>query len=280
VKRALSAEQIQNPLRPLGNVGQVVDFLQKKYTERVQSAYKRTKVNEAPPFSRVFWHIGKKEVVHTDRSIRCNTLPGSKSLYSIMGFSETDPTLLRTHAMSYFCIPCVDGDWANCVNSSHIQGWDIVRLVPESTSTVAAQIEQMDDESNWVHDGVSLELGDLVLIGDNFMIPVEEDNEDGVDFYILQCTRSKFMLKESLHCPWGGIFAPGDEVIKAKYFKKHGRGDKTYVFCDKAVKAHVDAHLVRACKFPMVLASHRVKDSPVYKMSSNSMRLCEDALQD
>jgi hypothetical protein len=80
----------------------------------------------------------------------------------------------------------------------------------------------MNNESNCVHDGVSLELGDLVLIGDNFMILVEEDNKDGVDFYILQCTRSKFMLEESLYCPWGGIFAPGDEVIKAKYFKKHG----------------------------------------------------------
>jgi hypothetical protein len=27
VKRALSVEQIQNPLRPLGNAGQVIDFL-------------------------------------------------------------------------------------------------------------------------------------------------------------------------------------------------------------------------------------------------------------
>jgi hypothetical protein len=109
----------------------------------------------------------------------------------------------------------------------------------------------MDDETNWVHDGISLELGDLVVLGDNFMIHVEEENEDGVDFYILQCTRSKFELQEPLHCPWSGIFALGDEVIKAKYFKKHRRGDKTYVFCNKAVDVHVDAHLVRACKFPM-----------------------------
>jgi hypothetical protein len=39
-----------------------------------------------------------------------------------------------------------------------------------------------------VHDGVSLELGDLVVLGDNFMIPAKEENEDGFDFYILQCT--------------------------------------------------------------------------------------------
>jgi hypothetical protein len=204
VKRALSAEQIQNPLRPLANAAQVVDFLQEKYTERVQSSYKRTKMNTAPPLSRVFWHIGEKEVVHSDRSIRCNTLPGSKSLYSIMGFSEIDPTLLRTRALSCFCIPCVDGDWANCLNLSHVQGWNVERLVPERATSVAAQMEEIDDEGNWVHDGVSLELGDLVEVGDNFMIPAEEENEDSVDFYILQCTRSKFEVQGPLDCPWGG----------------------------------------------------------------------------
>jgi hypothetical protein len=41
-------------------------------------------------------------------------------------------------------------------------------------------------------------------------------------------------------------------VICGKYFKKYGRGDKSYVVCDKVV----DAHLVRACKFLMVLATH------------------------
>ena len=110
-------------------------------------------------------------------------------------------------------------------------------------------------------------------MGDNFMIPAEEENEDGVDYYILQCTRSKFELQEPLQCPWGGVFAVGDEVLRAKYFKKHGRGDKTYVFCDRAVDAHVDAHLARACKFPMVLAAHRAKGSLVYKMSSESVRV-------
>jgi hypothetical protein len=98
-----------------------------------------------------------------------------------------------------------------------------------------------------VHDGVSLKLGDLVLIDDNFMIPAEKDNEDGVDFYVLQCTRSKFLLEEPLHCPWDGIFVPRDEVIKEKYFKKHAHGDKTYVFYDKAIETHVDAYLVRPC---------------------------------
>lgn len=277
VKRALTAEQIMNPARPLQNAAQVVSFLDEKYSRRVASSYNKSRLT---PISRVFWHIEDDKVNHEDRSIRCKTLPASKALYSIMGFSETDPTLLMTRALSCFCIPCVDGDWANCENATHVQEWDVKRLVPESASAVAEHVAEVDDEDNWVHDGVSTELGDFVEVGDNFMIPAEEDNEDGVEFYILQCTRRKFELQEPLNCPWGGVFSVGDEIIRGKYFKKYGRGDKTYIFCDKAVEAHVDTNLVRACKFPMVLASHMVKGSPVYKMSSETMRMCEDALRE
>jgi hypothetical protein len=57
--------------------------------------------------------------------------------------------------------------------------------------------------------------------------------------------------------PWGGgSFNVGNDVICGKYFKKYGRDDKSYVFCDKAVDAHVDAHLVQVCKSPMVLATY------------------------
>ena len=52
------------------------------------------------------------------------------------------------------------------------------------------------------------------------------------------------------------------------------------MLCDKAVAAHVEAHLVQACKFPMVLASHRVKGSFVYKVSYETQQICEDALRE
>lgn len=102
----------------------------------------------------------------------------------------------------------------------------------------------MDNEAKWVYDGISEDIGDLVEIGDNFMIPTEEDNEDGVEYYILECVAKKFVLQESMTSPWGGIFRVGDAVIRAKYFKKYGRGEKTYVLCDKALDTHVEAHLV------------------------------------
>jgi hypothetical protein len=253
VKRALRAEQIQNPLQPLQNAVLVVEFLEEKYTKRVASSYQQS---TTPPLSRVFWHIGEKEVDHHDKNVKCNTLPGSKNLYSIMGFSMSDPTLLQTRALSCFCVPFINGQWGGCENPSHVQDWEVQRLVPVNCRAIAEQIAEMDNEENWMHDGVSVQIGDLVEIGDNFMVPAAEENDDRVEYYILQCQRSKFVLDEALTYPWGGNFNVGDEVIHGKYFKKYGRGDKSYVFCDKAVDAHVDAHLVRACKFPMVLATH------------------------
>ena len=202
VKRALAVEQIENPLRPLRNAAEVVDFLEEKYTEHVPSSYAQATI---PPLSRVFWLIGDTDIDHADNSIKCHTLPGSKSLYSISGFSITDPTLLRTRELSCFCIPCIDGDWTHCKNFAHVQEWRVQRLQPFSATAVAQQIEEMDDEANWVYDGISEEVGDLVEIGDNFMIPAEEGNEDGVEYYILQCVAKKFVLQESMTCPWGGI---------------------------------------------------------------------------
>ena len=167
-KKALRTEQIRNPLRPLQNAEHVVQYLKENYSERVASTYTQSKTN---PISRVFWNIREFEVDHRDSTLKCCTLPGSKSLYSIMGFSLTDPTLIRTRELSCFCIPCIDGNWNDCENSSYVQEWKIQRLNPFSASSLAPQIAMLDDEANWIHDGVSVEIGDLVGVGDNFMIP-------------------------------------------------------------------------------------------------------------
>jgi hypothetical protein len=36
-----------------------------------------------------------------------------------------------------------------------------------------------------VHDGVSVQIGDLVEVGDNFMVPTTDENDNGVEYYIL-----------------------------------------------------------------------------------------------
>ena len=40
-------------------------------------------------------------------------------------------------------------------------------------------------------------MSDLLNVGDNFVVPTEIGNEEGVDFYVLQCQIPKFKVVES-----------------------------------------------------------------------------------
>jgi len=53
-----------------------------------------------------------------------------------------------------------------------------------------------------------------------------------------------------------------------------------YVYCDKVGDVHVDAHLVWACKFFAILAAYKAKGICMYKLSTKSQRVSEDALQE
>ena len=255
-----------------------MEYLKENYSIHVGSSYMQSKTK---PISRVFWNIGEFEVDHRDSSVKCRILLRSKSLLSFMRFSLTKPTLTRTCELLCFCISYVDGNWNDYENSSHVQEWKVQGLNWfRARTSMDLQIALLDDEANWIHDGMSMEIGDLDGVDDNFMIPTESQNKDGMDYYILQCQCSKFMLQELLTCPWGGVFSAGGEVIQAKYNKKYGRGDKTYVFYNRFVDVHINAHLVRACKFPMLLAAYRINRSPIYKIIVESKKICEGVLRD
>jgi len=43
----------------------------------------------------------------------------------------------------------------------------------------------------------------LLQIGDNFVVVAKEGNEEGVDFYILQCQQTKHVVQEPFTCAWG-----------------------------------------------------------------------------
>jgi len=88
-------------------------------------------------------------------------------------------------------------------------------------------------------------------------------------------------LTSPLQCPWGGNFDASEYVIEGTYYKKFSRGEDTYQYLDKSVTAHVDAHLVQACKFNMKQASYRVKGGePVYKISSEVLEVIHQSLRE
>lgn len=278
VKRALRAHQIQHPEDELANAQQCVNFLKTKFSHRVPSS---SDILREVPISREFWHIGIGDV---DRSNewKCKTIPGSRQFHSILGCSQADPTLLMVRDLACFCAPCINQEWVNCEQKSHVAGWRVVRLRPNNVMVVQEQIDAHDDPEHWVHDGEDEEDGcsaDLLQVGDNFMIPAPPDNDEGVEFYVLQCQKAKFEVHEDFLCPWGEDFEKGDFVVAGTYYQKYGRGSNTYVYLAESRLAHISAHLVKAIKFPMILQPHVLRgDTAVYKMSAETTDMIKQTL--
>ncbi len=72
-------------------------------------------------------------------------------------------------------------------------------------------------------------MGDLIHIGDNFAIIVEEGNQEDVDFYILQCQRIKHVIRKAFTYAWGCSFEVDDYVVVGTSYQNWGHGDNCYV---------------------------------------------------
>jgi hypothetical protein len=157
----------------------------------------------------------------------------------------------------------------------------VVRLRPYDAGAVQVQIEENEDASIWPHGGVDTNHVDLCQVGDNFMIPAHHDNDEGVEWFILQCSKAKYQVEANFICPWGTTFREGEFAIAGHHYQKYGRGHNTYVLLADSPVAHIEAHLVRACKFPMVLAPHTVKcNTAVYKLTSDAEAVIKSSLLD
>jgi hypothetical protein len=73
---------------------------------------------EKSEIQRKFWLI---EGVDRSTTHSCETIPGSKSLHSIFGFSSVDPTKLMVRELSCSCASCMCEDWKNCEAGSHVK---------------------------------------------------------------------------------------------------------------------------------------------------------------
>ena len=111
------------------------------------------------------------------------------------------------------------------------------------------------------------------------MVPTEQSNKEGIEFYILQCQRQKYQLQAPLVYPWGAKFKTGKYINEHTYYRKFGRGEITYTNLIKSVIAHMAAHLVWACKFHMKHAPYSLKGGdPVYKISSEVIEVMPQSL--
>jgi hypothetical protein len=96
--------------------------------------------------------------------------------------------------LAYLCVAYLENEWHNCGNQSHVQQWRLIKLQPKYTQFVH---ENMEENGNLGVDGLidGESLGDLLQIGENFMVAIEEGNDEDVDVYILQCQKPKHVVQ-------------------------------------------------------------------------------------
>lgn len=282
LKSKLCQEQIRNPGRRLQNVGDVVDFLRVALSSRVPSSYVSRNPNtpRKPDIFREFWHVPVNATTRRKRW-ESETIPGSSQFHSVCSVSSADPSKLMVRDLSCFCVPCTNNDWeacenacyclecansnwASCENRRHIQPWRLVKIHVKNPEVVREQMEEFGDGTESQFGDEDDSLADLLELGDNFAVPAEPMNKEGVQFYILVCLRKKFLVREAFTCKWGSEFSVGDYAIQRRYYQKWGSSQKSYVFLDKSKPAFISSDLVMAVKFAMPVQNHRVQGDDLY----------------
>jgi len=164
------------------------------------------------------------------------------------------------------------------LNKSHVENSDLVKLKPYDLQLVADHMTDHNaaDGEDWEEGIEGEEFGDLIRLGDNFVVPTAEGNSKGAEFYILQCTREKYEVQRGFKCAWGPEFEAGEFIIQGTYYQKWNNG---YVYLGNSQPAHIDAHLVVHGKFVMIPKPIRQKDGEVtYDISDNNLAIIRAGL--
>lgn len=176
----------------------------------------------------------------------------------------------------------MEENFVHCEKKAYVDPWTVTKIQPRNTSFAAAHLAEEDEDDAWDYEQDGECMGDIVQPGDNFAVPPEEGNDEGVSFYVLQCQQAKHIVEVDFQCIWGGQFQAGDSVISGKYYQKWGRQDSNnYVFLRNSREAFFDANSVLACKFQMIPRQYRVKGGDaVYNMPEETVDVINTALEE
>lgn len=181
----------------------------------------------------------------------CETVKGSRSLHCISGFSRRDPTQVRTRLLSCFCDACIRGHWRTCCSKSYVGKW--THLVLKPLSEVPEEAEVPEDDAA-MFEGCHDMLSDYLTEGDNFaVVNAEAENEEGVEFFLLRCTKIKWMIESIVRDQWGNKCAKNTYVVTWCYYQQKVGHPNHYTLLDDKGVTNLYSHLVRAIKFEMPL---------------------------
>ena len=248
IKRALTHEQLKSDGVVLRQAADAVAFLTRTMSNDVCSSYAQP-TKAGPPINRKFWLVKEGDV---DRSNLwgCETVQGSRSLHCISGFSRHDPSQLRTRQLSCFCDACIRGHWRTCCSKSYVDKW--THLVLKPLDEVPEEIEVPEDDAA-MFEGSHDMLSDYLTEGDNFAVNAEADNEEGVEFFLLRCTKRKWMTESIVRDQWKNKCAKNTYVVTGCYYQQKVGHANHYTLLDDKGVTNLYSHLVRAIKFEMPL---------------------------
>jgi hypothetical protein len=185
-------------------------------------------------------------------------------------FNSNDVNKLLKKDLAFFYFHCLDSNFKACVNLTWTMPWVIEILNTINPTYVCSSIQAGTYEDAWDQLG---ECGDYLAscleIGDNFVVNVEEGNQEDVDFYVMLCTQLVHVVKEDFIDTWSTNLRVGDVVVVGTYYQTWGRGETSYVFLQNFPIVFLLVSHVKSIKFPMLPSSHMVSCNDVVYMLLN-----------
>jgi hypothetical protein len=95
--------------------------------------------------------------------------------------------LLEVKDFSYFCCNCIDNLFDVCEFKSHNKPWKLATLEPCQAYNIHCDVDL--GTTTWSREDDANFLVFDLIIGDNFLMLVDLNNFEGLNFFLLQCVK-------------------------------------------------------------------------------------------
>lgn len=150
------------------------------------------------------------------------------------------------------------------------KAWEIEVLNTNNPRYVKKVTITISQEEEWDQlGGCANSLAICSKLGDNFVVNALEDNDGGVDFYVVLCIQQTHIPQTDLKCHWGSQFHASDVVI---YYWKWGTRESNYVILQRSHAIYLDVSHVWGTLFFMFPSNHRLsRDDPLYTLLEHAV---------
>ena len=141
-------------------------------------------------------------------------------------------------------------------------------------------IEHLREVDDSQFGGESEVITNHLQIGTNFAVHAEDENDKGVQYYLLAVLKLRFRVDVSFIYARGNEFRARLYAIEGIYYQKFGRNTShNYVCLTGSQPTYIHVDLVKETNFPMVIQSHCVSGGDAtYKLLEEHHHCIMDSL--